>query len=156
MTQTDIPAGRHPQLWALVTPLRDVMGERGVVQKRLARLAGVDRSTVSRWLSGRMLPPLEPLLQIAADLRVDVTMVRHRWELAAATVRDPQVRRDALLAEGAPPSRMISHADLMRALRGLLRARGYPSGTWSAGIPRCDARRSGPCCAESAAPAWTW
>lgn len=124
MTQTEMPAGYHPQLRALVTPLRDAMSERGRAQKQLARVAGVDRSTVSRWLSGRMLPPLDPLLQIAADLRTDVAMVQHRWELAAAMAQDPQVRRDAYLAGGAPPARMTSHADLMRALRGLLRSRG--------------------------------
>ena len=124
MTQPDMPAGYHRELWALVTPLRDAMSERRRAQKRLARVAGVDRSTVSRWLSGRMLPPLEPLLQIAADLRTDVAMVEHQWELAADMVRDPQVRREAYLAGGAPPARLVSHADLMQALRGLLRARG--------------------------------
>jgi DNA-binding XRE family transcriptional regulator len=124
MTQTDMPAGYHPQLWALVTPLRDAMSEQRRAQKQLARAAGVDRSTVSRWLSGRMLPPLEPLLQIAADLRTDVAMVQHQWELAADMVRDPRARRDAYLAGGAPPARMTSHADLMQALRGLLRSRG--------------------------------
>jgi len=104
--------------------LRDAMSERGRAQKQLARVAGVDRSTVSRWLSGRMLPPLEPLLQIAADLHADVVTVRHQWDLAAEAMRDPQVRREAYQAGGAPPARLVSHADLMRALRGLLRARG--------------------------------
>jgi len=65
-----------------------------------------------------------PLLQIAADLRADVATVQHQWKLAADMVRDPQVRRDAYLAGGAPPARMTSHADLMQALRGLLRSRG--------------------------------
>ena len=50
MAQTDMPAGYHPELWALVMPLRDAMSERGYAQKQLARVAGVDRSTVSRWL----------------------------------------------------------------------------------------------------------
>ena len=124
MAQTDMPAGYHPELWALVMPLRDAMSERRRAQKQLARVAGVDRSTVSRWLSGRMLPPLGPLLQIAADLRADVVTVEHQWELAAGEMRDPQVRQEAYLAGGAPPARLVSHADLMRALRGLLRARG--------------------------------
>ena len=124
MAQTDLPAGYHPELRALVMPLRDAMRERRRAQKQLARVAGVDRSTVSRWLSGRMLPPLEPLLRIAADLHADVVTVEHQWGLAAEAMRDPQVRREAYLAGGAPPARLVSHADLMRALRGLLHARG--------------------------------
>lgn len=124
MAQTDLPAGYHPELRALVMPLRDAMRERRRAQKQLARVAGVDRSTVSRWLSGRMLPPLEPLLRIAADLHADVVTVEHQWGLAAEAMRDPQVRREAYLAGGAPPARLVSHADLMRALRGLLQARG--------------------------------
>jgi transcriptional regulator with XRE-family HTH domain len=124
MTQTGMPAGYHPELWALVMPLRDAMRERRRAQKQLARVAGVDRSTVSRWLSGRILPPLEPLLQIAADLHADVVTVGHQWELAADVMQDPRERRDAYLAGGAPPARMVSHADLMQALRRLLRARG--------------------------------
>ena len=123
MTQANMPAGYHPELWALVSPLRDAMRERRRGQRQLARLAGVDRSTVSRWLSGRMLPPLEPLLQIAADLHADVAAVEHQWVRAADAMRDPQVRREAYLAGGAPPARMVSHADLRRALRRLLRAR---------------------------------
>lgn len=124
MAKTDTPAGYHPELWALVMPLRDAMSDQGRTQKRLARLADVDRSTVSRWLSGRMLPPLEPLLRIAADLHADAVMVERQWDLAAEAMRDPQARREAYLAGSAPPARLVSHADLMRALRGLLRARG--------------------------------
>jgi DNA-binding XRE family transcriptional regulator len=124
MERADIPAGRHPELWALVAPLRDAKAERRRGQKQLARAAGVDRSTVSRWLSGRVLPPLEPLLLIATDLRADVAAVRSRWDQAAAAMRDPGARREAYLAGGAPPARLASHADLMRAVRGLLRARG--------------------------------
>jgi transcriptional regulator with XRE-family HTH domain len=124
MPQADMPAGYLPELWALITPLRDAMREHQRAHKQLARVAGVDRSTVSRWLSGRMLPPLQPLLQLAADLPADVAMVEHQWELAADAMRDPQVRREAYLAGGVPPARLVSHADLMRALRSLLRARG--------------------------------
>lgn len=132
------------------------MSQRQRGQKQLARVAGVDRSTISRWLSGRMLPPLEPLLLIAADLRADAAAVERRWHLAAGAMRDPQSRREAYLAATAPPVRLASHADLMRALRDLLRTGVYPSGSWSAGIRGCAARRSGPCCAGSAAPPWPW
>ena len=156
MTQTDMPAGYHPELWALITPLRDAMSERRRAQKQLARVAAVDRSTVSRWLSGRMLPPLEPLLQIAADLHADVAMVHHQWELAADMVRDPQVRQEAYLA-GARPRRGWSATRTSCGHCGACSGpEGYPSGSWSAGTPGCAARRSGPCCAGSAAPAWTW
>lgn len=124
MVQTDVPAGYRPELWALVTPLRDAMSARRLAQKQLARVAGVDRSTVSRWLSGRTLPPLESLLLMAAHLDVDAVTLRSRWDLAAEVMRDSHVRRDALLAGGAPPARLVTHEDLMRALCRLLRARG--------------------------------
>ena len=71
-----------------------------------------------------MLPPLEPLLQIAADLHADIMTLKRQWDLAADVMRDPQVRREAYLAGGAPPARLVSHTDLMRALQGQLRARG--------------------------------
>ena len=124
MAQTGVPVGYRPELWALVMPLRDAMSARRLVQKQLAREAGVDRSTVSRWLSGRTLPPLESLLLMAAHLGLDALTIRRRWDLAAEVMRNPHVRREAYLAGGAPPARLVSHADLMRALRHLLRAQG--------------------------------
>jgi hypothetical protein len=117
MMQTDMPAGYHLELWALVMLLPDAMTEQRRAQKQLARPAGVDRSTVSRWLSGRMLPPLAPLLRIGADLGTDVVAVEHQWQLAAGAMRDTLVRQEAYLAGGAPPARLVSHSDLMRVLR---------------------------------------
>jgi hypothetical protein len=124
MRAAAVPAGHHPALWALVAPLRDAMRERDCGQDRLATLVGRDRSTVSRWLSGRMLPRLQPLLEIAAHLQVDAGMIRQRWEAATAAMQEPDVRREARLAGGAPPARLTTHADLRRALLRLLRTRG--------------------------------
>jgi DNA-binding XRE family transcriptional regulator len=147
MAPMDMSEGYHRELWALVIPLRDAMGERGRAQKQLARVAGVDRSTVSRWLSGRMLPPLK----IAADLHADVEMVERQWGLAAEAMRDPQVRREAYLA-GVHPRRAWSAIRTSCEHCGACSGPGaYLSGSWSAGTPGCAARRSGPCCAGNAA-----
>lgn len=156
MVQTGVPAGYRPELWALVTPLRDAMSARRLAQKQLARVAGVDRSTVSRWLSGRTLPPLESLLLMAAHLDVDAVTLRSRWDLAAEVMRDPHVRRDAYLAGALPRLAWSATRTLCGRCVICCAPRAYPSESWSAGIVSCAARRSGLCCAATAVRAWRW
>lgn len=120
----DIPPGYDPELWALVAPLRAAMTAQGITYGQLGYRLGRDRSRASRALSGRVLPTRDRVVQLARILGVDETAVRHQWDRAALRMCDPCARRDARVAGGAPPSRLASHEDVMRALRDLLKDRG--------------------------------
>lgn len=119
-----IPPGYDPELWSLVAPMRAAMTAQEVTYGQLGYRLGRDRSRVSRALSGRVLPDKDRMLQLARILDVDETVVRQQWDRAAARMRDPRARREARIAGGAPPSRLASHMDVMRALRALLRDLG--------------------------------
>nr|WP_246208733.1 helix-turn-helix transcriptional regulator [Anaerotalea alkaliphila] len=45
---------------------------KGYTQEAFAALLGVDRSTVSKWENGEIMPRVQRLLQMAALLDVDV------------------------------------------------------------------------------------
>lgn len=52
--------------------IKAVLAEKDKTSKWLAEQVGRDRSTVSRWCTNDMQPPLEVLYQIAQLLDVDV------------------------------------------------------------------------------------
>jgi transcriptional regulator with XRE-family HTH domain len=52
--------------------VKAVLADKGKTSKWLAQQIGRDRSTVSRWCTNDMQPPLEVLYQIAELLEVDV------------------------------------------------------------------------------------
>lgn len=52
--------------------VKAVLADKGKTSKWLAQEIGRDRSTVSRWCTNDMQPPLEVLYQIAELLEVDV------------------------------------------------------------------------------------
>lgn len=52
--------------------IKAVLAERGRTAKWLSEEIGRDRSTVSRWCTNDMQPPLEVLYQVADLLDVDV------------------------------------------------------------------------------------
>ena len=68
--------------------LQDEMQRRGLDKTRFADLLGWDRSTVSRWLSGTVVPASEGLAQIAS--RLD----RPLGEIVEAAREDLRARRD--------------------------------------------------------------
>lgn len=116
-----MPAGCDPELWSLVKPMRVQMREQGLSQAQLAIRLGRDRSRVSRALSGRELPPRHLIVQIAETLGTDTAAAERRWERSAARQRNARART---AAGGEPPPGVHTYADLLRALRDLLRVRG--------------------------------
>ncbi len=52
--------------------IKAVLADRGKTSKWLADQVGRNKSTVSRWCTNEMQPPLEVLFQIAEILKVDV------------------------------------------------------------------------------------
>ncbi len=52
--------------------IKAVLAEQDKTAKWLAERVGRDRSTVSRWCTNDMQPPLEVLFQVAELLEVDV------------------------------------------------------------------------------------
>ena len=120
VTHRQLPAECAPVLRALVRPLHDQMEEQGLSQARLGIQLGCDRSRVSRALSGREVPPLHLVEQIAEALGADVDQARRRWIHADAIRRKTR----ACEAGGGPPDGLYTYTDLLRALRDLMRGRG--------------------------------
>jgi transcriptional regulator with XRE-family HTH domain len=110
----------EPVLGVLVQPLRDRLDETGLSQARLAARLRCDRSRVSRALSGREVPPRHLIERIAEELGGDTVKARRQWD------RADRIRRQASAcrAGGGPPDDLDRYADLLRALRDLLRGRG--------------------------------
>ena len=52
--------------------IKAVLADKGKTAKWLAQQVGRDRSTISRWCTNDIQPPLEVLFQIADLLEVDV------------------------------------------------------------------------------------
>ncbi|MCB0563026.1 MAG: helix-turn-helix transcriptional regulator [Phaeodactylibacter sp.] len=52
--------------------IKAVLADKGKTAKWLAKEVGRDRSTVSRWCTNDMQPPVEVLFQVAELLAVDV------------------------------------------------------------------------------------
>ena len=74
-------------LGELVRPLRDRRMELGLTQAQLGRRVGCDRSRVSRVLSGREVPPLRLVEEIARALGADADQVRRQWAQVDAARR---------------------------------------------------------------------
>ena len=115
-----LPAECGPVLRALVGPLRYQMEEQGLSQARLGIRLGCDRSRVSRALSGREVPPLHLIEQIAEAVGADVAQSRRRWIHADAI----RWKARACEAGGGPPDGLYAYADFLGALRDLMRGRG--------------------------------
>jgi transcriptional regulator with XRE-family HTH domain len=64
---------------AAVEALRVELGKRGWTQNELARRLETNSGTLSRWLSGRVLPPLHVALWIEKELGVAANL----WAQAA-------------------------------------------------------------------------
>lgn len=53
--------------------IQNMMDEWGMTQKELADATGISKSTISRYISGDLLPSLKNLLNIAYELECDTT-----------------------------------------------------------------------------------
>ncbi len=102
-------------LKALVHPLRRKMRQQRLSQGQIALYLGCDRSRVSRALSGRELPPLSRIEEIAELVGADVEQARQQWRRAAALHRKAQTSA----AEGGPPQGMANYPDFLQALNEL-------------------------------------
>lgn len=65
--------------------IKAVLADKGKTAKWLAKEVGRDRSTVSRWCTNDMQPPVEVLFQVAELLAVDVCDLLVRGQRNDAT-----------------------------------------------------------------------
>ncbi|MEV0756802.1 helix-turn-helix transcriptional regulator [Streptosporangium sp. NPDC050280] len=98
----------------LITPLKERLRQRGWKQKHLARKADLSQSTVSRALSGHVLPPSATVASLARALGCEEESIR-RWTAADVAVGAQRIRD----SNDAPP-RFRDYLDLLRGLRDLL------------------------------------
>jgi transcriptional regulator with XRE-family HTH domain len=82
---------RSPAHVAYGLALRQVRGERGISQERLADLAGLDRTYVSGIERGERNPSLTNLLRLATTLHVAFREVATRADVIAEAGGDPHV-----------------------------------------------------------------
>lgn len=106
-------------LRAMVRPLREQLRASGRSHGELAIRLRCDRSTVSRALSGREVPPRQRIQEIAQALGADVDLTMRRWRAADAIRRKGRVGK-AGSASG-PPDGIASYSALLVALRDLMR-----------------------------------
>lgn len=102
-------------LCALVRPLRRRMSELGISQGQLALRMRCDRSRVTRALSGRDLPPLNRVEQIAGMLGSDVAKARRRWRHAA----EMRQKQRQCFSNGGPPGNLHTYTEFLKALDAL-------------------------------------
>lgn len=99
----------------LVRPVRERMRRLGLSQARVAQMTGFHRSTISRALSGRVLPSRKLVTEISRAVGCDVHETERRWWAARGLV-SPR-------GEGWPPS-IVSYPHLLRELRQLMVKQG--------------------------------
>lgn len=105
---------------ALVMWLRDVLDEDGRSDASLADDIQYDRSSVSRALSGRVMPSRPLVLRIAGECGASADTAERLWAAADANRR----QRPAREADGHPPVDLADYPASVRALRDLFDQRG--------------------------------
>ncbi|WP_197048649.1 helix-turn-helix domain-containing protein [Streptosporangium roseum] len=109
---------------ALVQPLAQRLEERGHTHTSIAEITQYSRTTVSRVLSGRVVPSSGAVTAIASALGYDVQQTLRRWEKVEA-IRQKQ--RCALRAQrntSVSPADITSYSGLLEGLRQLMRRNG--------------------------------
>jgi transcriptional regulator with XRE-family HTH domain len=111
----------------LGTFLRDLRTSRQMSLTRLAARAGIGKSTLSRWESGRFQPRLSELeavisaLDVGPDERERALALVDAPRAVAQLRRESDARRGAVSGDGWHVSQAVGHApctgDLLRALR---------------------------------------
>lgn len=97
---------------AFAAALREIRKRMGLTQEDLARLVGVERSTVTKWESGQNEPPLPMLAKLADVLGVpaDELLGRRVSQTGKRSVdvrpTDPELRR--LEERTGVPARLIA------------------------------------------------
>ncbi|MER5424365.1 helix-turn-helix domain-containing protein [Streptosporangium roseum] len=120
---------------ALVRPLRERLEEHGHTHASIAQITRYDRSTVSRALSGRVVPSREAITAIAGTLHCDMGQTLRRWEKVEA-IRHKQ--RRVSRAQQVPPVRpadITSYGGLLEGLRHLMRRSGVSQNRLGAAGP---------------------
>ncbi|MER6825262.1 helix-turn-helix transcriptional regulator [Streptosporangium sp. NPDC000563] len=119
MTWTVIDITRNSEakrrVAALITPLKGRLKELKWKQNQLATKANLSQSTVSRALSGRVLPPFATVDVLVKVLGLDKEEFRLRWRAASAAVGAQRIRDN----NGEPPH-FRDYPDLLQGLRNLL------------------------------------
>lgn len=109
-------------LRAMVKPLRDQLSERGLTHGQLAIQIGVSRPTISRALSGNVVPSKPVIYQIAITLNADLERALRRRQHAEHILRK-FVQQQHYLAKERAPVAWDAHG-LRNALRQLMRQHG--------------------------------
>lgn len=52
--------------------LNKIMAEKGITQKELCAITGISKSSISQYVSGRVIPSKDRLVKIAAALNIEV------------------------------------------------------------------------------------
>lgn len=103
------------------------MGRRGLDKTRFAAFLGVERSRVSRWLSGAVVPGHEGLAQIAERLGRPVEEIMQSARADTRARREGRATSDSLADEVARLAAKLAERDAqveeMRAEIAALRAR---------------------------------
>lgn len=108
---------------ALVAWVRARIDQRGLTYAALARSGDIryHRSSISRALSGRRLPPWPLVESIALRCGADVARARNLWEAADAAARPDHAGCSCRLA---PPVGTRDYAEFCRTLRRLVEHHG--------------------------------
>lgn len=88
------------QLQTIAANIRRVVGRSGLSASDIARELGVDRSAVSRWMSGERVPIVQHLIELAKLLDIEVTEL---WDGGQAEPATPEQKGMlALMARMSP------------------------------------------------------
>lgn len=78
-----------PRLQELANKIRELVDTSTYSQVEVARLIGVDKSAVSRWMTGERTPTMKNLIDLADTLEVDI---RELWAGQEAIPATPEQR----------------------------------------------------------------
>lgn len=113
MPDIDVDATRRRLLQAIGEALTDCMDRAGVSRGELARRTGIDKSTISRYASGDLMPSIERLDRIAGALGIAASALLGH-SAATGVAMAYQVAQGGWLREpwsGAMPAVMVIEAD---------------------------------------------
>lgn len=110
-------------MYEIYAKIRD---ERGLSDYAVAKMCGWRQSTFSDWKSGRTIPSLKKLRQLASVLGLseiyletgDETLRDEAAELEAAAALDPQLKELFSLAQKATPEQRAQAVRVFHALIG--------------------------------------